>query len=339
MEILTCENEHPIIFLSSELLDTPNLPECPRCHTQTHAPSMKPDAFDFTTLAAFRRCPRYAFYRHELHLKRTSESSLALNAGTLWHTLMCSWYGSQSLGLSREERILSAMETMLAQAKDMPDILSGDDPIRNPSHITEVFVAYTQKYGERDHFQVFIDDGEPYVEKGFSLEMWDGGPLFVGRVDGLVNWNGRLFVLEHKTTSRVTQAYMDKWRMDFQTPGYVYAIRELTGLPIVGTLINVAAWHKNIVPDKTFFRVPVTRNPGQMKMWKTQTIRWYQKYQEARESGEWDMNDGSCTMYNQVCPYMDICCATNPETQKTIIENNYICRPWAPLENLHEEGL
>lgn len=60
-----------------------------------------------------------------------------------------------------------------------------------------------------------------------------------GKVDGLVRYNGELFILEHKTTSKCDGAYIDRILIDSQIATYACAIERVIREPVVGAIYDI----------------------------------------------------------------------------------------------------
>lgn len=60
-----------------------------------------------------------------------------------------------------------------------------------------------------------------------------------GKVDGIVCEDGRNYILEHKTASRIDAAYIDRLWTDFQSKIYAHFISEALGIKIHGVEYNI----------------------------------------------------------------------------------------------------
>lgn len=78
------------------------------------------------------------------------------------------------------------------------------------------------------------------IEIPFELPLGDK-TIFRGRLDAIVTdkATGRLWVLDHKTTSRI---YLSKYTLDSQMSGYVWAAQQTLNKPIAGFYINAISF-------------------------------------------------------------------------------------------------
>lgn len=60
-----------------------------------------------------------------------------------------------------------------------------------------------------------------------------------GKVDGLVRFNGDLFILEHKTTAKCDGAYIDRIMIDSQIATYAWAISRVYGEQVKGAIYDI----------------------------------------------------------------------------------------------------
>jgi hypothetical protein len=76
-----------------------------------------------------------------------------------------------------------------------------------------------------------------HTELPFNEEL-ARGVRYRGRIDALVQKDGRWWVLDFKTTGRLDEAFWKQYRMDAALAGYVWAAERLTGGPIAGVIIE-----------------------------------------------------------------------------------------------------
>jgi len=154
-------------------------------------------------------------------------------------------------------------------------------------------------------------------------------------MDLLVEWNDRLWVVDHKTTSRGGPSYWDQFGPDTQTAGYVYAASLLAGRPVHGAIINRLLVHKvKKSPDQQFERRPIAYQQWQIDEWYDQQVRTYHEIEVAHEEGfrpRW----GQCTNKYGRCEMYDVC-RTSPQNRQRWLEQNYIVDHWDPTDVSHD---
>ncbi len=139
-----------------------------------------------------------------------------------------------------------------------------------------------------------------HVEVGFSVSLADD-VAFVGRLDAIVEGDDGWYVLDHKTTGRLSPATAERYRMDSQMSGYVWAAQQTLGLPIRGVYINAIEYA--LLPKSTrsckTHGVPYyecgplharselllfTRTPDQLDAWRQSALALAERYRALQNS-------------------------------------------------------
>ena len=153
-------------------------------------------------------CPRKHYWRYEVGMYRLTDAA-ALRFGTAWHAAMESRWQGQSL----DEALAAGMDT----AKDF------DEP--TVAILSGLLAGYFDRWSEDP-----VKELHPEIEFRHSLS---GSRSFdvAGKIDGLgVLHDGRLALVEHKTTSADVSPDSDYWirlRSNPQVMQYVLAARAL----------------------------------------------------------------------------------------------------------------
>jgi hypothetical protein len=161
-----------------------------------------------TRMGTVLACPRRHYWRYEVGLRAVAEG-LALRFGTAWHTAM-EWRWQ---GMTAEEAFLQAVRDMTFDEITVAT-LSG------------LLGAYYARYADCEVVK------ELHAEVEFRLPL-AGSRTFdaAGKIDGLgVLYDGRLALVEHKTTGTDISADSDYWlrlRFNQQVYQYVLAARAL----------------------------------------------------------------------------------------------------------------
>lgn len=159
-------------------------------------------------MGAFQTCPRRHYWRYEVGLRRR-ESHGALAFGSAWHRAMeCRWKGG-----TPEEAWQAGADPAL---DDLALATFG-------GLLSAYFAYYTPELEE-----VKVATVSPEVEFRHAIA---GSRTFdaAGKIDGLCQLeDGRLALIEHKTTSQSVSDNSDYWlrlRADTQIRQYVFAAR------------------------------------------------------------------------------------------------------------------
>ena len=205
--------------------------------------------------------------------------------------------------------------------------------------------------GVREYYPIlYLDDIDLFepvaLEKVISGEILNpetGRPAreyaYGGKVDGLVILKrdiegfkaGDLLLLEHKTTSKVDEAYFERLQLDSQLLLYsLYLSREL-GASIAGVLFNVilkpslrqkkneseAEYHQRLRLEmdwpqqyhRRYLRFPEMRlQEIQKELWDAKNI-----IAKARLENVFTMNSSACFDFHRRCDYWALCSSQDPE--------------------------
>ena len=275
---------------------------------------------DNTFLSDFRRCPRYAMYRHRDGLVLPHKGVSVMDVGTIGHAAIAAGF---DMGPGDEPLIV---------AKHLYDQLDDSEAFDTQEftfgYIESVLDGYYKQYPlEQEPFEVL--EVEQYLEAEI-----DGLP-YCGIMDALVRFSdGGIYSMDHKfTRGYLSQAWFDSWRMSAQQIGYGALIRAAGGR-WDGYYIN--AIHLNTrsykVEPKHFQRYGPVRVPAWM------LDEWIRNFKHTMDvldtiphESDWPQTTMNCFKWNKPCPYWRLC-TVPPELRPGIIENDYDVEVWNPKE-------
>lgn len=149
------------------------------------------------------------------------------------------------------------------------------------------------------------------AEQAFQLELPDG-TLFGGRFDQVLEWNGKLWVKDFKTTGRMGKDYPRQFDPNDQITAYTWAASKLSGRRVGGVIIEVVYNTKSVGP--THFPFVSARTDAHIEEWlrdvqmETKLLRSYYEdnYFPKRTTGCGDF--GGC--------YFRECCAMSSDKMR-----------------------
>ncbi len=269
-----------------------------------------------SAITAFKACPRKYYWRYIREVEAV-ERPEALLLGTALHGYLEAHY--RQLPYTPPIDLTPKSQAILKGVREYYPILYMDD----------------------------LDLFEPIaVEKIISGEIRNpvsGRPareyVYGGKVDGLVMLKkdaegfkeNDLLLLEHKSASKVDEAYFERLQLDSQLLLYsLYLSREL-GAHIAGTLFNViqkpslrqkkseseAEYYQRLrlemnwpeLYHRRYLRFPEMRMQEiQKELWSAKNI-----IAKARLENVFTMNSGACFDYHRKCDYWTLCSSEDPE--------------------------
>src|SRR4030095_6104988 len=181
----------------------------------------------------FNLCPRKYYYKYELNLAPVEESiDLPIRFGDAIHRALATLY----LGTAFDH-VQCPCESFCDFCKARPvqriaatflEYYPADpDDIRDPRtrlRGLELLAAYLGKW-RRDPFRVIA------VEVPFELQL-DTHLTYVGKMDLLVEQDGIVRPLDHKTTSRTGYLFDAQFKLSVQLTGYVVTAAVINGQPV-----------------------------------------------------------------------------------------------------------
>lgn len=274
--------------------------------------------WDYTALSTFLECRRKYYYRMVRHLSPKIVSP-ALTFGKSIHEALQVYYTDEG-GLEK------AVARFVSVYKDR----EGEE-LRTVANGVKLLEWYAKVYAH-EPFKVV---GKPEV--GFVFPI--GDILYGGRIDVPVEWDKELWIVENKTTSRLSINYFKQFEMDFQITGYIVSAEVYLGRSCKGCVVNAMEPWKEVkkqtvktkAPEEHFARNPMTRSQKDKDRFKLNIQRIVRDILWCETNGEFyecERRD-QCFSYNSECPYKTLCLYGEDER---FISSGYTVEPWKPYK-------
>ena len=182
-----------------------------------------PRIITHSATACFQECRVKWQYRYEREIVPT-EPQTALDFGTAIHAGLEFWFktgiseGAVTAGVSRGAELGMSSEDLCK--------------------IQAMLEMYTIVYN-KEEFEVVS------VEKTFNVKLRNPKTLrysrtyrYQGKIDALVKWDNAYYIMEHKTTSSITDKYIEAIELKAQIALYAMAM-ESEGYPIKGAIYDI----------------------------------------------------------------------------------------------------
>lgn len=274
-----------------------------------------PDVFDYTALSAFNSC-RYKYYlRHVLGLVPLA-APLAADFGRVIHKCLDEWY--QSFDVDK------AIAVLKANWKDSPY-----DEKRTIAVGEKILKLYNEKY--KDPPFKILD-----TEISFEVPIPDTSFKLIGRIDKIIDWHGKIGVMDHKTTSSLGSTYFYKIKPNAQFTGYAWAARALR-YPVEFILLDALLVAKGLlVPAQLARLTPLARDEAlvtqdDMDDYRIGLLATISDIMKCYAMESWPktgmFNDACCDFIE--CPYRKIC-KEDVNIRQAIIDSDYKIEHWDP---------
>lgn len=285
--------------------------------------TVKPNkAFDFTAMNTFQTCQRKYDYRMNRGLVGHMPPQAA-DFGKCIHLALDSWYKDHN-----KEYAIDVFKSNYIE--------SPEDDKRTYKMGEWIISNYHNKYQDQP-FKILE------IEKQFALPLPNGNTL-IGRIDKIIEWDGVVWGMDHKTTSQLGPGYMKMHTPNLQFSGYTWAIQQMGYPNCAGILVDAILVAKGLIDGKSKANLtPLARDFAYRSkddiVEYMQTIMALQHhigmYDDLRMQGKnvaympnWD----ACVDYGE-CPYRKIC-KEPVEMRERIIGSEYKVEHWSPLKEV-----
>jgi len=276
--------------------------------------------------------------------------------------------------LTREALLTRCYSAIESTFTESPPSLFPD--YRTSDYAVQSFHSYINHYKD-EVLTPYVHEGKPLVEFSFAYPLgktelptsvfksWGYGTLtndseieaslpesdaavpvrieWTGIIDMLAEVNGSLYVVDHKTTSIISQDFFDGFEIAMQPTGYFSAMKAaFPDLPIKGFLANVLACRKPVAAV-TKSGKPTTSKPFEAFRRQYHYSDWH--VQEFKQDALALVEELFANVTNQFfpkktqwcvgkygkCPYFDVC-SLPPESRLSMLQSdNYINNTWKPV--------
>jgi hypothetical protein len=310
-------------------------------------------AWDSTSLGTMKTCPR--LYQYIMIEGWSSKyESIHLRFGGEYHSALQDYEIARAGGMAHEHAIRHTVHELMNRTADwIVDETAKPGKYKNRTSLISLVVDHLDHYGEDDPAVTYIrEDGRPAVELSFRFEL-DFGPsigqdetlfnetgmifpqpyILCGHLDRVVEFNGQLLVMDHKTTTTtLSDNFFDQWEPNNQMTLYTLAGKVVLDAPIRGVVISGA----QILLEKPnrFVRGFTYRTQDQLNEWLVDLSVLLRNAEVYARTNYWPMNDMSCDKYGG-CAFRGIC-SKAPSVRDKFLAADFIKLPpeerWNPLK-------
>ena len=153
--------------------------------------------------------------------------------------------------------------------------------------------------------------------------------ILCGHFDGLVNFQGDVYVLERKTTKQTLKSFFfKKFSPDVQISTYALAADLMyQTLDIRGVIVEVM---QTAVGFSRYLRQSIKRTPELRSEFLEEVIHYIKKAEEYAESVNYPKDEAVCELYGG-CNYRKIC-SLSPSVRQDFLESGFKLDKWNPLK-------
>lgn len=296
---------------------------------------------DSTKTQALQDCPRKFFYSYILGW-RSDRPNVHLCFGHAWHQAMEVILTEGHSPETVQKAYQVFMEDYVKRMQKDPMVLEELHASKTPSNALRALAEYAGKWNDEPHDTL-------YVEVAGTVPIADNRILHT-KTDAIRKYpqghrlQDLIYSLEHKTTTRQTQAWEEKWHYLFQVGTYYHFLKCMFPPEQVhGIVINGAIFRKS---GNAFPRIPVTFSKEMWELWVQEAnhywdyLEWnmrllYETKPSDRVMIAFPRNSYSCSKFG--CSYPQLCSVhANPLRRCEEPPLGYQQEFWDPRRNEEE---
>ena len=272
-------------------------------------------SYDYSMLSTFLRCRRRYHFRYVRNLATKSRQTAA-EFGHAIHSALDSWHTHRDLDRA----------TQVFRNEFVPD---ETDNKRTISVGVKMLQLYAEKYAH-EGFMVLKS------EMPFKVPIPGTNVDFIGRIDKIVDWDGAIYILDHKTTSRLGHQFFYMIKPNMQFDGYIWSARQLGFPKCSGVVLDALLVAKGLTtPAQLAKLTPLardisTRTEEELGNFLKDIKSTIRDIEACHLTNEWYPNTGACCDFVE-CPYRKVC-KEEPIMQERIIQMEYKEEAWTPFE-------
>jgi len=280
-------------------------------------PNDMPKEVDYTMLSTFLRCRKRYYWRIVRGIVGRAPQT-APEFGRCIHKALDNWFKFHN----KEQATLE----FLTSFKENPA-----DEKRTNAVAKKLLDLYFEKY-DHEGFKVLQS------EIPFTVPIPDTDKALMGRIDKIIEWDGAVYVMDHKTTSRLGYEFFYKIKPNMQFDGYIWAARQLGYPTCSGILLDALLVAKGLtIPSQLARLQPLARDlsvrtDDDLKRYITNVKSIIEDMYICYQTDDWYENTESCCDFIE-CPYRKIC-KEDPEIHERIIEMDYQIERWDPRKGV-----
>jgi len=319
------------------------------------------ELYSNSKVTSHRKCNRFHYWSYERNLGTTGISP-PLIYGECWHVSMdIVWRAIKECpDLSNSEICeLAHISFKECWSKfDLPSIDMMDDVMlkkfgaRTPDTAFYMLSNYIEKR------RSFIESIELLnVEQPFAVPLYPDNPniFYVGKRDKDIRWDGRVWAVEHKSTSWGTakngfnSIYIETFSPNSQIEGYIHSLNMEYGKEAKGVLCDLALVTKN--NHEHFMFLPIEKSIANLDAWLWSVRKEIENIEDNRHDLEhmteglnfmdtFPMNDTACIQFMKPCAFIDLCkTIPNPQDMAEKIPLGFVEKEGSPFEHLNLEKI
>lgn len=264
----------------------------------------------------------------------------ALGFGGAVHAGLAEWYRTG-------DKIKSIERLVHVWPENMPA-----DDFRTREKAAQTLIEYLNEYPQ-ETFKIIGFPEDPLVEKAFTVDTgmflecpdcegyMDDGDFQTGKcsncdkelepiqyggvIDAGIEFAGKAYVLEHKTTTQMGSNYFLQFKPNNQVTGYIWGLTKLTSMKVGGAMVNAIGIYK--AQGTKFERHITNRAEQEIAEWLLHVLVTCNEIKRCERTGIWPWRTMACTLYG-LCDYHNVHVLAHENERDKRLEQDYVKSTW-----------
>lgn len=291
---------------------------------------------DNSSMELFTTCPRQAYY-YIIRRLELNRSRIALDFGGAFHNVleyMYKKYGNAYRSVQENTDIITYASKL--------ELNTPEDDYRTISYLVEAVTKYLDQHPAEVWSVATMPNGLPAVELPFAMpigtidtrEFGQVVVMWTGKIDIVYRSDGRLGLMDHKTTSMMGPGFFSEFEIAHQMYGYAAAVEYIFKEPVNEVCINGLGCRK---PTKNGVKFEFTRhtfpiNRPLLDEWHSDSLALISDFLAHCERGYFPKATKWCVAKYGSCQYRAVCSLAPEHRELALATSEFRPVTWDPLE-------
>ena len=288
--------------------------------------------WDTSSLSSFLSCPRMYNWTN-LQGYKSKTYGMATGFGSAVHEGLEVLDIQKFKGATKDEAVVAAIKHVLLEFGESLNL--SEDKARGLTAALRAVTWRAEEFWE-DLFEIAtMPDGEPCLEQRFEVPFGNGEYRFSGRIDKVVQLEGKLYLCDVKTTKTTLNSnYFGNFMPNNQVFSYLWAAREVLGLDVAGFIIDAVQTGVHFTRfDRSVYNVPTDL-----------IMEWYKDAMHTLDTSTNYFNKQyypadftACNNYGG-CRFKEVCSAS-PDRRNLFLDNDFDKQPHPDLVEAYAKAV
>lgn len=302
-------------------------------------------AWDSTSIGYLKTCPQlYKYIMIDGWAEK--DTSIHLRFGQEYHQAIEEYEKLVAGGdIAHDDALAHVVRELIWRVSDVAEIPFDPSPdtkagkYKSRKALIRAVIWYLDERPKDTVKTHVLNDGRPAIELSFRFELTKGPGgqdaipyILCGHLDSVVDFNGELFVMDHKTTTTTPGSYyFNTFEPNNQMTLYTLASQIVLEAPVAGVIINAMQLK---VDSCSTARGMTYRSADQLSEWIDDLEVFFKNAEYYAVNEHWPKNDTACDKFGG-CRFREIC-SKSPSVRENFLKSSFtkleVHERWNPLK-------